>query len=51
MRLTNKELNEITGGGISAALLNAIARITNTIYDIGRGLGSSVRRLITKTLC
>lgn len=51
MNLTTKELEQIKGGSISAALFNAIARLTNTIYEIGRGVGSSLRRIITKTLC
>lgn len=51
MKLTNIELQDVSGGSLSATLLNAIARITNTVYEIGRGVGSSLRRILTKSFC
>lgn len=49
--LTNNELHNIVGGAITATLLNAIARLANTILGVGRAIGSSIRRAITKKYC
>ncbi len=50
--LKNNELYMIKGGGsISASFLNGIARSISTIVDLGRSLGSAIRRLINGTLC
>jgi hypothetical protein len=48
-----KELVEITGGGInvSGAILNAFKGCANTIMDIGRSLGSAIRRIAFGSLC
>ena len=45
MKLGNKELKNIKGGKtFSATLLNAIVRGITSFMDIGRYLGSSIRR-------
>ena len=52
MKLTNKELKMIkAGAGITASLLNSIIKGINSFMDIGRYLGSSVRRLIGGVSC
>lgn len=51
MELSKKELNEIVGGGISGAILTSIIRGIGQIYEIGRGIGSSIRRFITRRFC
>ena len=51
MELTNRELKNIKGGALSAAFLNALARASATILDIGRSIGSSIRRAFTKNFC
>ncbi len=52
MKLTKKELREVkAGAGLTAALLNAIIKGVNSFMDIGRYLGSSVRRLVGKKAC
>lgn len=52
MKLSNEELLAVRGGMIiSAAVLNAIARIYKTAYDIGYALGSYIRRKVTKSYC
>ena len=50
MVLEKYELAKINGG-FSASLLNAIARLSKTIYDIGYSFGSSIRRLIKGKMC
>ncbi len=51
MYLSNEELNNVIGGGFSAALLNAISRGISTIYNLGYSIGSSLRRALGRTLC
>lgn len=50
MLLTNKELLEIQGG-LTATWLNALSRAASTILDIGRTIGSSIRRAFSKNYC
>ena len=50
--LTNKEAKMYYAGGtISAALFNALSRGINVFTDLGRYLGSSLRRLFGNNLC
>lgn len=52
MKLTNKELKMIVGGAtISGTLINSIIKGVNSILDIGRYFGSSIRRLIGRNAC
>lgn len=48
-----KELLQITGGAlnVSGAILNAFKGCANTIMEIGRSLGSAIRRLSFGSLC
>jgi len=47
------KLLQIQGGAlnVSGAILNAFKGCTNTIMDIGRSLGNSLRRIIFGQLC
>ena len=51
MELSKKELNEINGGSISGTLVTSIIRGISQIYEIGRGIGSAIRRFVTKRFC
>lgn len=53
VKLTTQNLIEIKGGGggLSGALLNGFSRFFKMIHDIGRSLGSSVRRISNGNLC
>ena len=53
MELNNKELLEIDGGAnfYTAAFINAAARGISTIMDVGRSLGSAIRRLVNGKWC
>jgi hypothetical protein len=51
MKLKECELININGGGYTAAYLNAAARAVNTILELGRTVGTSIRRAITKNYC
>ena len=49
--LQKEELVNVVGGAITATLINALARAVTTILDLGRTLGSSIRRSRTKNYC
>ena len=47
----HKQLKQIEGGGITSAMINAISKGVNTLYELGRQLGSSLRRIISNSYC
>lgn len=52
MKLNNKELKLIVGGAsITGTLINSLIKGFNSFLDIGRYLGSSLRRIIGKSYC
>lgn len=51
MELQELELKQISGGGITSAMINAISKGINTIYELGRQTGSALRRLVKNKYC
>lgn len=52
MKLNSKELKQIkAGAAISATLINSLVKGFNSFMDIGRYLGSSIRRFIGGNTC
>lgn len=55
MRELNKqELIEVKGGAskfITAAFITSLARAGNMLLDLGRSLGTSIRRLVSGNVC
>lgn len=51
MELTKENMKKIEGGGITSAMLNAISKAVNTLYELGRATGSAIRRLIKNSYC
>ena len=50
--LSKEELKQIDGGtSISGSIINAFTDAIKTLYDVGKSLGSSIRRLKEKKLC
>ena len=49
--LKNNELFDIEGGSISGTLINSITRGIDTILDMGRSLGSAIRRIQYNNIC
>jgi len=50
--MTKAELLKVQGGvNISGALINSLSRGAQTIFNIGRALGSSARRIRAGRLC
>ncbi len=53
-RVKNEEMKNIKGGGtitFNATFLNAIYKISSLVFDIGKELGSSIRRISTDSVC
>jgi len=52
-KLTDSELLDIKGGTnfISASFITAITRAGNLLLDLGRSLGTSIRRIVTDNVC
>ena len=53
MILNDKYLYNIKGGGtsLSATAFNAVSRLVSTLLKLGQTVGSSIRRMITKSYC
>lgn len=49
--LNNNELNMILGGSISGTLISSIVRGAETLFELGRSLGSAIRRFVSKQFC
>jgi len=52
MVLNKEELFCVEGGlRISGTLVNSFSRLVNTIMDVGRSLGSGLRRIVYRSYC
>lgn len=50
-KLNDSEMKKIYGGGISGTLISALAKGLSVFTDIGRYVGSSIRRMFDGNLC
>ena len=53
MELKQEQLKKIEGGATSltSAMLNALSKAVNTIYELGKQTGSALRRIIKNSYC
>ena len=51
MQLTEQQLNNLNGGAVSAAYINALIRAASFIYDLGRSFGTTLRQGRNKRIC
>ena len=51
MKINDKELNVIIGGGIGATFINYLTEAFKTIYNIGQDLGGAIRRIASGKTC
>lgn len=53
IELSNNELLNIDGGSnwFTATFLNAASRALSTLMDLGRSLGTAIRRTINGSVC
>ena len=50
-RLNEDQLIRVTGGSVSYSLINAITKAVTSLYDFGRGVGSTLRRIRNNSYC
>lgn len=51
MKLKNQELVLVKGGAINSQLINAFVRLITSVVEVGRMIGSSIRRVVGKNYC
>lgn len=51
MILTDYELKSINGGAITSTLINAIVKGFSLIIELGKSLGSTIRRVTSGKTC
>ena len=51
MKLNDRELLKIKGGSLSASLINGLVKGISIICDLGRSLGSTIRRISENKPC
>ena len=49
--LNSNEIRQIDGGSLSGTLINAITSGMKVVLDIGRSLGSAIRRVKEDNMC
>lgn len=51
MELTKEELMSIVGGSLSASMISAVIRGINSFLDLGRSIGTAIRRIQNGKIC
>ena len=52
MKLNDKQLMKVNGGGwLTGTVINALIKGVGTIFDLGKTLGSAIRRISAKNVC
>ena len=50
--MEKNELLQIVGGAsITGTLLNSIYKVGNMVFELGRSLGSAIRRIVGGSMC
>ena len=50
-KLGYNELVSVSGGSISGTVINAFCRGITTLLDLGRSLGTAIRRIRSNNVC
>ena len=50
-KLNDKEMKQIKGGSLTGTVISAFKNVLNIIFEFGRSLGSSFRRIKEKNYC
>ena len=50
-KLNDSELSLVVGGNISGTVLQYATKLLSTVFDLGRTLGSSIRRIYDGAVC
>lgn len=49
--LSNEELKLVIGGSLTGTMINAFVRGINSMLELGRSLGTAIRRVIDGKAC
>lgn len=49
--LTKEQLKLVIGGAVNGTLINAFVRGINSFLDLGRSLGTAIRRIVAGKIC
>lgn len=49
--MSKRELSQITGGTLTSTMINAIVKGISIIIELGKSLGTVVRRSVTGETC
>lgn len=49
--LNENEMLKINGGALTSSFINAINSVINTLFELGKETGSTLRRLIQGNYC
>ena len=49
--MKERELLAVIGGGITATFINSIARLIDTILDLGRNVGNAIQMIVSGRKC
>lgn len=49
--LSDEMLENVVGGGLSAALVSAVNKVFSSIIDAGRSVGTALRMLVSGKRC
>ena len=50
-KLNKNELANISGGALTGTFINALTKGITVVLDLGRTLGSGIRRIISGRMC
>lgn len=50
-KLNDNELIIVCGGSISGTVIQYATKLLTTVFDLGRTLGSSIRRIYDDAIC
>ena len=51
MKLNEMQMRNIYGGSITGTMINSIVRSINSLLDLGRSLGTAIRRISGNKIC
>jgi len=53
MKINEMELRSVVGGNVSitSAFISSVSKAIESILDLGRSLGSAVRRITSRNIC
>lgn len=51
MRLSNDYLITVSGGAITTTWINALVKLVTKTIDLGKMVGTAIRKLVNKNYC